>query len=187
MLCTARRESKAVVAVMAAAALTVPAASASVEVFDRGSIEMLPQAVDVDFETDGQGQDISIATRGGWLPVAADEYAPLGFSFDRNLNIVHDGYNPFRFAQFLEGAASSLNADTGFNAIPHAAVDTFSILFDAPVRTFGLMVAIPLLITNSVLTAKTGDIVDGLEMASVKALNVISGKARRQVESAEAA
>ena len=47
---------------------------------------------------------------------------------------------------------------------------------------FGLMVAIPLLITNSVLTAKTGAIIDSLEMASVKALNVISSKARRQVE-----
>jgi biopolymer transport protein ExbB len=47
---------------------------------------------------------------------------------------------------------------------------------------FGLMVAIPLLITNSVLTAKTGEIVDSLEMASVRALNVISEKARRKVE-----
>jgi biopolymer transport protein ExbB len=47
---------------------------------------------------------------------------------------------------------------------------------------FGLMVAIPLLITTTVLTAKTGEIIDSLEMASVKALNVISAKARRQVE-----
>ncbi|HEY5656786.1 MAG TPA: hypothetical protein VIY27_03265 [Myxococcota bacterium] len=45
-----------------------------------------------------------------------------------------------------------------------------------------LMVAIPLLITNTVLTAKTGEIIDSLEMASVKALNVISAKAKRQVE-----
>ena len=47
---------------------------------------------------------------------------------------------------------------------------------------FGLMVAIPLLITSSILTAKTGAIVDSLEMASVKALNVISEKSKRQVE-----
>jgi hypothetical protein len=33
-----------------------------------------------------------------------------------------------------------------------------------------------------VLTAKTGQIIDSLEMASVKALNVISAKALRQVE-----
>jgi biopolymer transport protein ExbB len=44
------------------------------------------------------------------------------------------------------------------------------------------MVAIPLLITATVLTSKTGEIVDSLEMASVKALNVISANARRQVE-----
>jgi biopolymer transport protein ExbB len=47
---------------------------------------------------------------------------------------------------------------------------------------FGLMVAIPLLVTNTVLTAKTGEIIDSLEMASLKVLNVISGKAKRQVE-----
>ncbi len=45
---------------------------------------------------------------------------------------------------------------------------------------FGLMVAIPLMISNSLLTAKTGEIIDSLEMASVKALNVISAKAKRQ-------
>jgi biopolymer transport protein ExbB len=50
------------------------------------------------------------------------------------------------------------------------------------------MVAIPLLVAHTVLTAKTGEIVDSLEMASLKALNVISGKARRQIDvSAEAA
>ena len=46
---------------------------------------------------------------------------------------------------------------------------------------FGLMVAIPLLITNAVLTSKTGEIVDSLEMASVKALNVITAAAKRQL------
>ena len=43
---------------------------------------------------------------------------------------------------------------------------------------FGLMVAIPLLITHAVLTSKTGDIVDSLEMATVKALNVFSRRAK---------
>lgn len=47
---------------------------------------------------------------------------------------------------------------------------------------FGLMVAIPLLITHAVLTSKTGDIVDSLEMATVKALNVFSRRAKRTVE-----
>jgi hypothetical protein len=33
-----------------------------------------------------------------------------------------------------------------------------------------------------VLTAKTGEIVDSLEMASVKALNVITARAKKQAE-----
>ena len=48
---------------------------------------------------------------------------------------------------------------------------------------FGLMVAIPLLVTHVVLTSKTGQIVDSLEMASVKTLNVLSSKAKRLAES----
>ena len=47
---------------------------------------------------------------------------------------------------------------------------------------FGLIVAIPLLVTNQVLMAKTSEIVDSLEMASLKALNVISSNAKRHVE-----
>jgi biopolymer transport protein ExbB len=41
-------------------------------------------------------------------------------------------------------------------------------------------VAIPLLITHTILTSKTGQIVDGLEMATVKVLNVISKTSKRQ-------
>ncbi|MBW2290697.1 MAG: MotA/TolQ/ExbB proton channel family protein [Deltaproteobacteria bacterium] len=43
-------------------------------------------------------------------------------------------------------------------------------------------IAIPLLVTSTVLSAKTGEIIDGLEMASVKVLNVISTSAKRQAE-----
>jgi len=70
------------------------------------------------------------------------------------------------------------------NATPaeKAALLSASISVAMNTTAFGLMVAIPLLITNSVLTAKTGEIVDSLEMASVKALNVISARAKRQVE-----
>jgi biopolymer transport protein ExbB len=42
------------------------------------------------------------------------------------------------------------------------------------------MVAIPLLVTHTILTSKTGQIVDGLEMATVKVLNVITTNAKRQ-------
>ena len=72
------------------------------------------------------------------------------------------------------------------NANPAEKADLLSASISVAMNTtaFGLMVAIPLLITNTVLTAKTGQIIDSLEMASVKALNVISSKARRQVEAA---
>ncbi len=47
---------------------------------------------------------------------------------------------------------------------------------------FGLMTAIPLLLLHARLTATTGHIVNGLEMASVKALNSISNFAKRQFD-----
>jgi len=46
------------------------------------------------------------------------------------------------------------------------------------------MVAIPLLVVHAVLTSKTGDIVDSLEMATVKALNVFSRRTKRMAEAA---
>jgi len=70
------------------------------------------------------------------------------------------------------------------NANPAEKADLLSASISVAMNTtaFGLMVAIPLLVTNSVLTAKTGEIIDSLEMASVKALNVISARAKQQVE-----
>jgi biopolymer transport protein ExbB len=70
------------------------------------------------------------------------------------------------------------------NANPAEKADLLSASISVAMNTtaFGLMVAIPLLITHAVLTAKTGAIVDSLEMASVKALNVISANAKRVVE-----
>ena len=72
------------------------------------------------------------------------------------------------------------------NANPAEKADLLSASISVAMNTtaFGLMVAIPLLITHSVLTAKAGQIVDGLEMASVKVLNVISSRSRRQFEEA---
>jgi biopolymer transport protein ExbB len=70
------------------------------------------------------------------------------------------------------------------NANPAEKADLLSASISVAMNTtaFGLMVAIPLLVTHAVLTAKTGAIVDSLEMASVKALNVISAKAKRVAE-----
>jgi biopolymer transport protein ExbB len=76
------------------------------------------------------------------------------------------------------------------NANPAEKADLLSASISVAMNTtaFGLMVAIPLLIAHTVLTAKTGEIVDSLEMASLKALNVISGKAKRKIDvGAEAA
>lgn len=70
------------------------------------------------------------------------------------------------------------------NANPAEKADLLSASISVAMNTtaFGLLVAIPLLLTHTLVTTKTGEIVDGLEMASVKALNVISARARRQAE-----
>jgi biopolymer transport protein ExbB len=69
------------------------------------------------------------------------------------------------------------------NANPAEKADLLSASISVAMNTtaFGLIAAIPLLVTHSVLTAKTGEIVNSLEMASVKALNVITALAKRQV------
>jgi biopolymer transport protein ExbB len=69
------------------------------------------------------------------------------------------------------------------NANPAEKADMLSASISVAMNTtaFGLMVAIPLLITHTVLTSKTGQIVDSLEMATVKVLNVITTAAKRQV------
>lgn len=67
------------------------------------------------------------------------------------------------------------------NANPAEKADLLSASISVAMNTtaFGLMVAIPLLIVHAILTSKTGDIVDSLEMATVKALNVFSRRATR--------
>ena len=67
------------------------------------------------------------------------------------------------------------------NANPAEKADLLSASISVAMNTtaFGLMVAIPLLIIHAILTSKTGDIIDSLEMATVKALNVFSRRAKR--------
>jgi biopolymer transport protein ExbB len=69
------------------------------------------------------------------------------------------------------------------NANPAEKADLLSASISVAMNTtaFGLMVAIPLLVTHTVLTSKTGQIVDSLEMATVKVLNVITTSAKRQL------
>jgi len=70
------------------------------------------------------------------------------------------------------------------NANPAEKADLLSASISVAMNTtaFGLMAAIPLLLIHAKLTATTGQIVDSLEMASVKALNSISRFAKRQFQ-----
>jgi biopolymer transport protein ExbB len=70
------------------------------------------------------------------------------------------------------------------NANPAEKADLLSASISVAMNTtaFGLMSAIPLLLFHAKLTSTTGQIVDSLEMASVKALNTISNFAKRQFE-----
>jgi len=70
------------------------------------------------------------------------------------------------------------------NANPAEKADLLSASISVAMNTtaFGLMSAIPLLLLHAKLTSTTGQIVDSLEMASVKALNSISSFSRRQLE-----
>ena len=70
------------------------------------------------------------------------------------------------------------------NANPAEKADLLSASISVAMNTtaFGLMVAIPLLVIHAILTSKTGDIIDSLEMATVKSLNIFSRKARRAIE-----
>jgi len=70
------------------------------------------------------------------------------------------------------------------NANPAEKADLLSASISVAMNTtaFGLMSAIPLLLLHAKLTSTTGQIVDSLEMASVKTLNTISNFAKRQFE-----
>ena len=70
------------------------------------------------------------------------------------------------------------------NANPAEKADLLSASISVAMNTtaFGLMSAIPLLLLHAKLTSTAGEIVDSLEMASVKALNNISNFAKRQFE-----
>ncbi len=70
------------------------------------------------------------------------------------------------------------------NANPAEKADLLSASISVAMNTtaFGLIVAIPLMIIHAKLTSTTGQIVDSLEMASVKALNSISNTAKRQYQ-----
>ena len=73
------------------------------------------------------------------------------------------------------------------NANPAEKADLLSASISVAMNTtaFGLMAAIPLLLFHAKIMSTTGQIVDSLEMASVKALNTISNFAKRQFEASQ--
>jgi biopolymer transport protein ExbB len=77
------------------------------------------------------------------------------------------------------GLIAAFNAVANANPAEKADLLSASISVAMNTTAFGLITAIPLLITHSFLNTKAGTIVDSLEMISVKTLNVIAGKARR--------
>jgi len=68
------------------------------------------------------------------------------------------------------------------NANPAEKADLLSASISVAMNTtaFGLMVAIPLLLSHSLLQSKTTEIVDSLEMASVKFLNTVVERRQEQ-------
>jgi len=68
------------------------------------------------------------------------------------------------------------------NANPAEKADLLSASISVAMNTtaFGLMVAIPLLLMHSVIQSKTTEIVDSLEMASVKFLNTFAERRQEQ-------
>jgi len=70
------------------------------------------------------------------------------------------------------------------NANPAEKADLLSASISVAMNTtaFGLMSAIPLLLFHAKLTSTAGQIVDSLEMASIKTLNTISNFTKRQFD-----
>jgi len=78
-----------------------------------------------------------------------------------------------------------------FQAVANAAASEKAALLSASISeamnctAFGLIVAIPLLVLSLFLTTKAGNIIDSLEMASLKTLNIISFAQMRPQQAAD--
>ena len=80
----------------------------------------------------------------------------------------------------IMGLIEAFTAVASANPADKADLLSASISVAMNTTAFGLMAAIPLLIIHTFLTSKTGEIIDSLEMASVKTLNIISDSTKRQ-------
>ncbi len=72
------------------------------------------------------------------------------------------------------------------NANPAEKADLLSASISVAMNTtaFGLMVGIPLLLVHTVLQTKATEVIDSLEMASVRLVNIISERSSRKEEAA---
>jgi len=82
----------------------------------------------------------------------------------------------------IMGLIAAFTAVANVNPAEKADLLSASISVAMNTTAFGLMSAIPLLLFHAKLTSTTGEIVDNLEMASIKALNTISNFTKRKFE-----
>lgn len=82
----------------------------------------------------------------------------------------------------IMGLIEAFTAVANANAAEKADLLSASISVAMNTTAFGLMVGIPLLVIHALLNSLTGEIVDSLEMAAVKALNIIAAATRRRFE-----
>ncbi|MDX1486717.1 MAG: MotA/TolQ/ExbB proton channel family protein [Acidiferrobacterales bacterium] len=80
------------------------------------------------------------------------------------------------------GLIQAFNAVANVNPAEKADLLSASISVAMNTTAFGLMVAVPLLLAHAYLNSRTTEIIDSLEMASVKTLNIISSATRRNYE-----
>ncbi len=73
----------------------------------------------------------------------------------------------------IVGLIQAFNAVANANPAEKADLLSASISVAMNTTAFGLIVAVPLLLAHAYLNSKTGEIIDSLEMASVKTLNII--------------
>ena len=73
----------------------------------------------------------------------------------------------------IVGLIQAFNAVANANPAEKADLLSGSISVAMNTTALGLIVAVPLLLAHAYLNSKTGEIIDSLEMASVKTLNII--------------
>lgn len=82
------------------------------------------------------------------------------------------------------GLIQAFNAVANANPAEKADLLSASISVAMNTTALGLIVAVPLLLAHAYLNSRTGEIIDSLEMASVKTLNIISSTTPRNFQQA---